>query len=100
MFTNVLDITGGGFISNNRKEENEINFIFHVHMPENIDKIGQPVVLGDGKELGTWEQPNIKLHQPRPQNPTYWRSDSVTISLSIIAEGYDIQYKYAIREKE
>ncbi|CAI2184234.1 5017_t:CDS:2, partial [Funneliformis geosporum] len=92
--------TGGGFISKDRKNEDEIIFIFHVHMPENIDKIGQPVVLGDGQELGFWEQPNIKLHQPLPQSPTYWRSDSVKISVSITTEGYDIQYKYAICEKE
>ncbi|CAG8659898.1 11071_t:CDS:2 [Funneliformis mosseae] len=63
--------SGDGFMSSNRKDENEINFIFLVHMPENIDTIGQPVVLGDGQELESLEQPNIKLHLPLPQNPTY-----------------------------
>ncbi|CAG8434052.1 16137_t:CDS:2 [Funneliformis mosseae] len=43
MFTNVFGITGGGFMSNNRKDENEINFIFHVHMPENIDTLVNPL---------------------------------------------------------
>ncbi len=100
MFTNLINIIDSGFMPNNSKDENEINFIFHAHLPENIDKIGQPVVLGDGEELGFWEQSNIKLHRPFPQNPTYWRSDSINISLSIFVEGYEIQYKYAISESE
>jgi len=83
-------------MSGNNKDENEIKVIFHVHLPENIDKYGQPVVLGDGKELGSWEKPNIKLRQPFPQNPTYWQSDPVTISLSNLEEGHDIEYKFAI----
>ncbi|RIA82804.1 hypothetical protein C1645_834788 [Glomus cerebriforme] len=45
-------------------------FIFHVHLPENIEKVGNPVVLGDGKELGSWETPIIRLRQPFYQNPT------------------------------
>ncbi|PKY44130.1 hypothetical protein RhiirA4_458302, partial [Rhizophagus irregularis] len=71
----------------------EIRVIFHVHLPEGIEKNGYPVVLGDGKELGSWEKPIVKLQQPFPQNPTYWRSDPVTISL---LNFNDIQYKYAI----
>src|SRR5207244_854689 len=61
-----------------------------------IEKIGYPVVLGNCKELGFWEKPNVKFHQPYLQNPTYWRSDPVTISLQNFAEGSYIQYKYAI----
>ena len=84
--------------SMDNKNENEIKIIFHVHLPEDIDQIGQPIVLGDGRELGSWEQPNIILHRPFPQNPTYWQSDPVTISLSNFNDINDIniQYKYAI----
>jgi hypothetical protein len=28
---------------------------FHVHLPTNIEKLGKPVVVGDGKELGEWK---------------------------------------------
>ncbi|PKY60408.1 hypothetical protein RhiirA4_518435, partial [Rhizophagus irregularis] len=63
-------------------------FNFHVYLPENIEKIGQPVVLGDADELGAWGRPIVKLRQ---QNRTYWKSDPV--SISIISS---IQYKYAI----
>ncbi|GBB88978.1 hypothetical protein RclHR1_01560014 [Rhizophagus clarus] len=72
---------------------NKIKVIFHVHLPENIEKYGYPVVLGNAKELGLWENFIVKLHQPYPQNPTYWKSDPVTISLS---NSSDILYKYAI----
>src|SRR5947207_1862173 len=76
---------------------NEINVIFHVHIPKEVGKDGHPVVLGDGKELGLWEHPIVKLHQPsQNQYPTYWQSDPVTISLSNFAERGEIQYKYAI----
>ncbi|PKY17154.1 hypothetical protein RhiirB3_521757 [Rhizophagus irregularis] len=90
-----------GFGSNKDDDEtneiiNEIKVIFHVHLPEGIEKYGNPIVLGDGKELGSWEKPNVKLNQPFPQNSTYWRSDPVTISLLNFNEINDIQYKYAI----
>src|SRR5215213_4520929 len=68
-------------------------FTFHVHLPENVEKIGRPVILGDG---ASWRNPVVKLRQPFPQNPTYWQSDPITFSLSIIAGKNDIQYKYAI----
>ncbi|PKK71632.1 hypothetical protein RhiirC2_849031 [Rhizophagus irregularis] len=68
--------------------ERKKTFTFHVHLPENIEKIGQPVVLGDADELGAWKNPIVKLHQ---KNRTYWKSDPVPIS--IISS---IQYKYAI----
>ncbi|UZO04044.1 uncharacterized protein OCT59_024443 [Rhizophagus irregularis] len=73
------------------KDENEIKVIFHVHFPEGIDKVGNPVVLGNVKELGSWKSPIVKLI---PQNRTYWRSDQIVISLSSVVE--EIQYKYAI----
>lgn len=78
---------------NGIKEINEINVIFHVHLPENIEKHGYPVVLGNVKELGLWEKPIVQLHQPYPQHPTYWQSDPVTIS---VLNTSDIQYKYVI----
>jgi hypothetical protein len=70
-----------------------MNVIFHVHLPEGIETNGNPVVLGNIKELGSLEKPIVKLQQLFPQNPTYWRSNPVTISLSDIN---DIKYRYAI----
>src|SRR2546430_959987 len=75
-------------------DNNEIKVIFHVHLPERVKKYGQPVVLGDIKELGLWKIPDIKLFQPIPQNSTYWRSNPITILISNIE--HDISYKYAI----
>ena len=68
-------------------------FTFHVHLPEGLDKFGQPIVLGNRKELGSWENPIVKLRQPFPKNPTYWQSSPINISLSEIG---DIKYKYSI----
>ncbi|PKY58594.1 hypothetical protein RhiirA4_480640, partial [Rhizophagus irregularis] len=56
-----------------------------------IDKVGNPVVLGNVKELGSWKSPIVKFS---PQNRTYWRSSPVIISLSSVSG--EIQYKYAI----
>ncbi|UZO24840.1 uncharacterized protein OCT59_017134 [Rhizophagus irregularis] len=77
---------------------NEIQITFHVHLPEGVDKIGQPVVLGNRKELGSWGNPIVKLRQ---QNLTYWKSDLITISLYKpnffhIIRVELIQYKYAV----
>src|SRR3954453_12026831 len=72
-------------------------FFFHIHLPKGIEKIGQPIVLGDGKELGVWEKPIVKLHRPFPENPTYWQSEQVTISTS--NRNY-IQFKFAIHVPE
>ncbi|GES73776.1 hypothetical protein GLOIN_2v432849 [Rhizophagus clarus] len=74
-------------------EKNTLSFTFHILLPENIEKKGQPVILGDVKELGSWKNPVVKLRQPFPQNPTYWKSNPVTISVSNFEK---IQYKYAI----
>ncbi|PKY42427.1 hypothetical protein RhiirA4_397377 [Rhizophagus irregularis] len=93
MITNMFS----KLISNNK--DDEIKVTFHVHLPENIEQLGKPVVLGDVKELGLWEKPMLKLRQPFPRNPTYWQSDPVTISLSVFAERAEIQYKYAIHVK-
>src|SRR4051794_2478010 len=70
-------------------------FMFHVHFPEGIEKVGQPVVLGDVKELGSWKNTNVKLNRPFRQNPTYWQSNPITISVSNIGND-DIHYKYAL----
>ncbi|PKC14796.1 hypothetical protein RhiirA5_495093 [Rhizophagus irregularis] len=77
------------------KNEDETKFIFHVHLPEDIDKIGKPVILGNIEELGLWKKPVVKLHQPYPQNQTYWQSNPVTVPLSSLVNK-EIQYKYAI----
>ncbi|CAB4437490.1 unnamed protein product [Rhizophagus irregularis] len=78
-------------MSGSSKDEDKIKVIFHVHFPEDIDKVGNPVVLGNVKELGSWKNPIVKLS---PQNRTYWRSSPVIISLSSVRG--EIQYKYAI----
>ncbi|GBB90017.1 hypothetical protein RclHR1_01690002 [Rhizophagus clarus] len=92
---NVITNMFSKFVSSSNKDD-EIKVTFHVHLPENIEKVGKPIVIGDVKELGFWEKPIIKLRQPFPQNQTYWQSDPVTISLSVFAERAEIQYKYAI----
>src|SRR5207248_909989 len=66
---------------------------FHVHLPANIEKLGQPIVIGDGRELGDWEIPIVKLNRPYLNNPTYWQSEYIMI---LISEESNIQYKYAI----
>ncbi|PKY15764.1 hypothetical protein RhiirB3_428014 [Rhizophagus irregularis] len=71
-------------------------FTFHIHLPEGIENIGQPIVLGDIKELGFWENPVVKLFQPFPKNPTYWQSEPTIISVSNIPEKNYIQYRFAI----
>ncbi|CAB5385538.1 unnamed protein product [Rhizophagus irregularis] len=74
-------------------ENNTLSFTFHILLPENIEENGQPIVLGNVKELGSWNNPIVKLRQPFPQNPTYWKSDPVAISVSNFG---NVQYNYAI----
>jgi hypothetical protein len=71
------------------------SFTFHILLQEDIENNGQPVVLGNVKELGSWKNPIVKLYQPFSKNPTYWRSDPVIISVSNF-DRKSIQYKYAI----
>jgi hypothetical protein len=71
-------------------------FTFHIHLPEGIEKVGQPIVLGNRKELGNWENPIVKLRQPFFENPTYWQSEPINISLSNFLEKDDIRYRFAI----
>jgi hypothetical protein len=71
----------------------ETTISFHVHLPKNIEKLGYPVVIGDGIELGEWENNTVKLYRPFPNNnPTYWRSKDIKL-LSTMSK---IQYNYAI----
>jgi hypothetical protein len=71
---------------------------FHVHLPANIEKLGYPIVIGDGNELGEWEYPVVKLYRPFPNNnPTYWKSEDIKISKITLSEkNSKIQYNYAI----
>ncbi|UZO21058.1 uncharacterized protein OCT59_013462 [Rhizophagus irregularis] len=69
---------------------------FHIHLPGGIENIGQPIVLGDGKELGFWQKPIVKLRQPFPENLTYWQSELITISLPNFSKTNNIKYKFAI----
>ncbi|RGB41526.1 hypothetical protein C1646_752088 [Rhizophagus diaphanus] len=48
------------------------------------------------KELGYWENPIVKLRQPFLESPTYWQSESITISLSNLLEKDDTMYRFAI----
>ncbi|CAB4443923.1 unnamed protein product [Rhizophagus irregularis] len=66
---------------------------FHIHLPANIEKLGYPVVIGDGSELGDWEHNTVKLYKPSNNNPTYWRSKDTKITFSKKSK---IQYNYAI----
>ena len=79
---------------------NKISVIFHVHIPEEIGKTGHPVVLCTRKESGSSIHPIVKLRRPfQNQNPTYWQSDLVTISLpnvTILPNLDEIRYTYAI----
>ncbi|CAG8475849.1 16012_t:CDS:1, partial [Acaulospora morrowiae] len=53
---------------------------FHVHLPQNVERHGQPMVIGSCEELGRWSQVGIMLEQPdRGRFPTYWRSETVDI---------------------
>jgi hypothetical protein len=83
-------------MDNREVEDNKIEIIFHVHLPKHIKEFGYPIVLGNTEELGSWSKPIIKFQQPFPQNPTYWQSDLVTISLTNFNKINYIQYKYAI----
>ncbi|PKY44126.1 hypothetical protein RhiirA4_442952 [Rhizophagus irregularis] len=69
---------------------------FHIHLPGGIENIGQPIVLGDRKELGFWQKPIVKLRQPFPENLTYWQSELITISLPNFSKTNNIKYKFAI----
>src|ERR1051325_7473483 len=70
-------------------------FTFHIHLPIGVERVGQPVVLGDREELGSWENPIVKLHRPFRENPTYWKSKPVKISLTKFEKDV-IKYKFAI----
>lgn len=79
----------------NLESKTSKTFTFHIHLPEGIEKIGQPIVLGSVEELGFWETPIVKLLQPFPKNPTHWQSEPITISVSN-TERNQIQYRFAI----
>lgn len=72
-------------------ENNSITF--HVHLPTNIEKLGNPIILGDGPELGEWKKPIVKLHKPYINHPTYWQSEPIDFSNTQILER---KYTYAI----
>ncbi|CAG8534868.1 35142_t:CDS:10, partial [Gigaspora margarita] len=88
------------------KKENKISAeyiktVFHVHLPKNIKELGVPAVVGNIKELGSWNNPIVKLHQISRHLPsncanTYWISDPVRISLKNLESIPEIHYKYVI----
>ncbi|CAG8759712.1 20936_t:CDS:2, partial [Cetraspora pellucida] len=66
---------------------------FHVHLPPNIERHGEPVIVGNCEELGGWKMITIKLTQPhRREYSTYWRSHPIDIRIG----RDDIKYKYGI----
>ncbi|CAG8692509.1 10656_t:CDS:2, partial [Racocetra persica] len=66
---------------------------FHVHLPQQIERHGEPVIMGNCEELGSWKMITIQLTQPHKQEyPTYWRSHPVDIRIG----RNDIKYKYGI----
>ncbi|GES94812.1 hypothetical protein GLOIN_2v1481157 [Rhizophagus clarus] len=74
-------------------------FTFHIHLPDGIKKIGQPIVLGNVRELGSWGNPIVKLIQPFPKNSTYWQSEPIIISIANNERNH-IQYRFAIHVQE
>ncbi|CAG8532664.1 1628_t:CDS:2 [Scutellospora calospora] len=78
-----------------------IKTVFHVHLPLNVKELGVPVIVGNIKELGSWNDPIVKLHQISRRTPpncsnTYWVSDPVSISLKNLESIQEIRYKYVI----
>ncbi|CAG8458228.1 27153_t:CDS:2 [Dentiscutata erythropus] len=72
-----------------------VKVVFHVHLPSAIENKGDPVVVGNIKELGKWKEPIVQLQQPyRHHNSTYWISEPVSIPISAFDEG--IRYRYAV----
>ncbi|CAG8435114.1 11795_t:CDS:10, partial [Scutellospora calospora] len=70
-----------------------VKVTFHVHLPQYIERYGEPVILGNCKELGGWTNITIQLTQPHKREfPTYWRSHPVEIQIG----GNEIKYKYGI----
>ncbi|CAJ0853177.1 12352_t:CDS:2 [Entrophospora sp. SA101] len=83
-----------GFLS--KKESVAPKFFvtkFHVHLPPTIPYHGTPVILGNVPELGSWEDPTIKLHK---ESATYWVSKEVKFPISYVEKNVQIRYKYAI----
>ncbi|CAG8564699.1 23241_t:CDS:2, partial [Dentiscutata erythropus] len=85
-----LDIRGSIY---DDKYGEYVKITFHVHLPAYIERHGEPVIVGNCKELGSWGTITIKLTQPyKREYPTYWRSHTVDIKLG----RYEIRYRYGI----
>ncbi|RIA84473.1 hypothetical protein C1645_742305 [Glomus cerebriforme] len=74
---------------------------FHVHLPS-FDYIeGYPIIVGNIEELGNWEEPIVKLKQPRNSeymfNSSYWYSDPISIPINKIDK---VEYRYAFFQKK
>ncbi|GES94841.1 hypothetical protein GLOIN_2v1778799 [Rhizophagus clarus] len=69
---------------------------FHVHLPTNIEKLGNPIIIIDGKELGDWIKPIIKLNRPYINHPTYWSSEPIDFSKIPILKRLKIIYTYVV----
>ncbi|CAG8439539.1 3367_t:CDS:10 [Acaulospora colombiana] len=82
------------FNSRNNDSFQTYKITFHVHLPSNIESVGEPVVLGNCDELGNWNAPGVKLERPYRQFPTYWRSQEIEII--VLEDMPEIKYKYAI----
>ncbi|CAG8777321.1 31243_t:CDS:2 [Gigaspora margarita] len=94
---NIIGGTLSRFIGKDDDEYKEcIQVTFHVHLPQHIERFGEPVVVGSCKELGNWKMVTILLTQPNKREfPTYWRSQPIEIQPS----KDEIKYKYGVFDR-
>ncbi|KAF0445402.1 e3 ubiquitin-protein ligase [Gigaspora margarita] len=94
---NIIGGTLSRFIGKDDDEYKEcIQVTFHVHLPQHIERFGEPVVVGSCKELGNWRMVRILLTQPNKREfPTYWRSQPIEIQPS----KDEIKYKYGVFDR-
>ncbi|RIB16990.1 hypothetical protein C2G38_2038117 [Gigaspora rosea] len=90
---NIIGGTISRFMGYEDKYTECVKITFHVHLPQHIERFGDPMIVGSCKELGSWKMVTIILTQPHKREyPTYWRSHPVEIQL-----GRDeIKYKYGV----
>ncbi|RIA83302.1 hypothetical protein C1645_834051 [Glomus cerebriforme] len=77
-----------------------VRITFHVHLPIDVSKQGDPVIMGSIKELGDWNEPKVKLHQFKRgyggfRATSYWYSDPIVIPIEKF-ENTRVNYKYAV----
>ncbi|CAG8448567.1 1498_t:CDS:10 [Acaulospora colombiana] len=79
-----------------------VKVIFHAHLPRSIENVGEPVVVGNIKELGKWTDPIIQLQQIYNRSNSYfyptagihWSSEPISIPIASFEQG--VKYRYGI----